>query len=112
MRTKTTLLDEIEDRTALIGVIGLNHIGLTLALSLTEQGYTVNGVEDNPIIAHELTNGPRIIPALQSPELLPALQRAIRGDKLQITPILNPSCDLVVSCVSINDYMEITCLKT
>jgi len=39
------LIDRFEDRSAVIGVIGLGYVGLPLAVVLAEAGYTVIGVD-------------------------------------------------------------------
>ena len=45
MREATSLLDRIEDRTAIIGIIGLGYVGLPLAVVFAEAGFRVNGID-------------------------------------------------------------------
>jgi UDP-N-acetyl-D-glucosamine dehydrogenase len=45
MTTKTELLDKIEQRKAVIGVIGIGYVGLPLAVEFAREGYRVIGVD-------------------------------------------------------------------
>ncbi len=45
MTTKTELLDKIEQRKAVIGVIGIGYVGLPLAVEFAKEGYRVIGVD-------------------------------------------------------------------
>lgn len=104
MKTKTTLLDKIEDRTALIGVIGLGYVGLTLALGLTEQGYTVAGIDIDSEHLENIRTGNTFIRYEHSETLEQSLKSAIRGDKLWLSPDLNLACDIMIVCVPLNTF--------
>jgi len=41
----TTLLDKIENRTAIIGIVGLGYVGLPLAVVFAEAGFRVKGID-------------------------------------------------------------------
>ncbi|MGC9523783.1 MAG: nucleotide sugar dehydrogenase, partial [Anaerolineae bacterium] len=41
----TSLLDKIEDRTAVVGIVGLGYVGLPLAVAFAEAGFRVVGVD-------------------------------------------------------------------
>lgn len=45
MTPKETLLQKIDDRTAIIGVVGLGYVGLPLVVGLAEVGFTVIGMD-------------------------------------------------------------------
>src|SRR5947209_6213958 len=42
---KSSLISKIEGKSALIGIIGLGYVGLPLALSFSESGFSVVGLE-------------------------------------------------------------------
>jgi len=41
----TTLIDKIENRTAVIGIVGLGYVGLPLAVVFSEAGFRVKGID-------------------------------------------------------------------
>ena len=41
----TTLFDKIENRTAVIGIVGLGYVGLPLAVVFSEAGFRVKGID-------------------------------------------------------------------
>ena len=45
---KRRLIDKLQDRTAVVGVIGLGYVGLPLALRYAESGYRVLGFDIDP----------------------------------------------------------------
>jgi len=47
MKNKTAqkLLNKIENRTAVVGVIGLGHVGLPLAIEFARAGFSVTGFD-------------------------------------------------------------------
>jgi nucleotide sugar dehydrogenase len=104
MKTETTLLGKIEDRTALIGVIGLGYVGLTLALGLTEQGYTVAGVDIDSKHLENIRKVNTFTNDEPSGALNEALRAAVRGDKLWLSQHLDLACDIMVVCVPLNTF--------
>ena len=42
-----SLLERIEDRTAVVGIVGLGYVGLPLAVAFAEAGFRVKGVDLN-----------------------------------------------------------------
>ncbi len=55
--TKDRLIDRLENRTAVIGVIGLGYVGLPLVLSFAEAGYRVIGFDTDAVKIGKLTSG-------------------------------------------------------
>ena len=41
----TTLFDRIENRTAVIGIVGLGYVGLPLAVVFSQAGFRVKGID-------------------------------------------------------------------
>lgn len=98
------LLAKIEDRTAMIGVVGLGYVGLTLALGLTEQGYSVVGVDKSTKHLEDILDRSSFVSS--EPDLIEALHRAIRGDKLRLSDSLDPMCDILIVCVPVDALGE------
>ena len=48
MGYKEQLIQKLQDRTAVIGIIGLGYVGLPLAIRYAEAGYTVLGFDIDP----------------------------------------------------------------
>lgn len=51
------LIKKINDRTAIIGIVGLGYVGLPTAVRLAEQGFTVIGADKNQKIVRLITSG-------------------------------------------------------
>ncbi|MEO0255722.1 MAG: NAD(P)-binding domain-containing protein, partial [candidate division WOR-3 bacterium] len=45
MSLREEILKKVEDRTAVVGVVGLGYVGLPLAVDFAEEGYRVIGVD-------------------------------------------------------------------
>ena len=57
MNTKQTLITKLQNKTAIIGIIGLGYVGLPLSLRFAEAGYKVIGFDIDPDKAEQLNNG-------------------------------------------------------
>lgn len=102
MEAKTPLLAKIEDHTAMIGIVGLGYVGLTLALGLTEKGYSVVGVDSSTKHLEDILDRSSFVK--DEPGLTEALHRAIRGDKLRLAGSLDPMCDILIVCVPVDAF--------
>ncbi|MEJ2582347.1 MAG: NAD(P)-binding domain-containing protein, partial [Acidobacteriota bacterium] len=51
------LLAKINDRSALVGIIGLGYVGLPLALAFTEKGFSVLGFDVDPEKVEKINRG-------------------------------------------------------
>ncbi len=60
--TKAALLEKIERREAILGVIGIGYVGLPLAVEFARQGYRVYGVDVNQGKVDLLNQGTSYIP--------------------------------------------------
>ncbi len=56
-RTKTALIEKIQRREAVVGVVGLGYVGLPLAVALAEAGFRVIGVDVDPAKIEALCAG-------------------------------------------------------
>jgi UDP-N-acetyl-D-glucosamine dehydrogenase len=57
MTPKEQLLKKIEDRTAVIGIIGLGYVGLPLAVEFAKGGFDVVGFDVSERVCHALMSG-------------------------------------------------------
>ncbi len=51
------LLDKIQKRDAVVGVIGLGYVGLPLALAFAEKGFRVIGFDTDPVKVDKINRG-------------------------------------------------------
>lgn len=72
---KHALLDRIESRRALVGVIGLGYVGLPLALRFTEMGFRVLGFDVDAEKVRQLTAGQTYIEHIGATRVAAALVR-------------------------------------
>ncbi len=80
-----------------VGIVGLGYVGLPLALSFTEAGLHVVGVDINPLRVNELNEGHSPIDDISDERLENALRSGFHayhpgGDELR-------SCDVLIVCV-------------
>ena len=54
---KSQLIRKLEDRTAVIGIIGLGYVGLPLAIRYAQVGYAVTGFDIDPLKAEKIAAG-------------------------------------------------------
>jgi UDP-N-acetyl-D-glucosamine dehydrogenase len=91
------LLRKIEDRTAVVGVIGLGYVGLPLALEFARAGYKVIGFDVDQRKTAAVNRGESYIGDVPSADLAPfvkegRLRAAAPGDDLG-------KCDCISICV-------------
>ena len=66
MMQKTELIAKLEDKSAVIGIIGLGYVGLPLALRFSDVGYRVLGFDIHPGKVERLNNGHTLIEHIPS----------------------------------------------
>ncbi|MFN8221303.1 MAG: hypothetical protein U0S12_14365, partial [Fimbriimonadales bacterium] len=66
---KHSLLKKIEDGTALIGVVGLGYVGLPFAVEKAKVGFSVIGIEQNPLRADKVNRAENYIGDVDDAEL-------------------------------------------
>ncbi len=66
---KSDLLTKIENKTAIIGVVGLGYVGLPFAVEKCKVGFQVVGIEQNPKRAHAVNAGENYIGDVDDAEL-------------------------------------------
>jgi len=63
------LLAKIQDRSAVVGMVGLGYVGLPFAVEKAKVGYRVIGIEQNPQRAEHVNRGENYIPDVKDEEL-------------------------------------------
>ena len=71
---KTALLKRLNDRQATIGIVGLGYVGLPLAVSFAQAGFTVIGLDLNAEKVASLNAGVSYIPDISSEVLAPLVK--------------------------------------
>jgi len=97
MTPKDRLLQKIDARTAVVGVIGMGYVGLPLALCFAEKGFRTVGLDIDPKKTEALCNGNSYIKHIPGERV----QRCVRAGKLSATTDFSQlaSCDAVLIAV-------------
>lgn len=66
------LVERIQSHTAVVGVVGLGYVGLPLAVTHGQAGFSVLGLDDNPLKVEKVNRGENYIPDVDG-EVLRAL---------------------------------------
>jgi nucleotide sugar dehydrogenase len=69
------LLQKIQDRTAMVGVVGLGYVGLPFAVEKAKVGFHVVGIDQNIERAERVNAGDNYIPDISDEELRDLVQR-------------------------------------
>lgn len=97
MTIKEQLLAKIEQRTAVLGVIGLGYVGLPLAVEFARGGLTVIGIDVDERKIAAVNNGESYIPDVPTA----VVAELVRAGKLRATTSYAAvrECDAVSICV-------------
>ena len=105
MDIKAQLLSKFEDKTAVIGIVGLGYVGLPLVLRYTEIGFPVLGIDVDDAKVKSLKNGESYIEHISSSEVSRA-----RKNGFDVTTDFSrvPEADALIMCVPtpLNKYRE------
>ncbi|MDO8527021.1 MAG: nucleotide sugar dehydrogenase [Deltaproteobacteria bacterium] len=88
-----------------IAVIGLGHVGLTLAVTLAEEGFNVIGVEKSPEILHHLQ---KISPPFFESGLKELLEKHLGKDLHFFDSLPNQSIGTYILCVGTPLKLDLT----
>jgi UDP-N-acetyl-D-mannosaminuronic acid dehydrogenase len=86
----TRLKDEIRRKRARICVLGLGHVGTCLAAVVADAGFSVIGVDVNPVVVDEIN---RAEPPFHEPGLDELLTKAVKAGKLKATTDVGRAID-------------------
>jgi UDP-N-acetyl-D-glucosamine dehydrogenase len=92
-----SLESALQDRSAVIGVVGLGYVGLPLAASAAESGFRTVGFDIDPAKAEQLNRGRSYIDAVSDQ----ALGALVSAGRFTATDDLDrlADCDVIVICV-------------
>ena len=74
---KTELIEKINSREAVVGVIGLGYVGLPLAVEFAREGYHVIGIDLSKSKVDALNNGRSYIPDVSTQEVAPLAEEGL-----------------------------------
>jgi len=81
MSTKETLIKNLKDKKARIGILGLGYVGLPLAVVFAEAGFHVTGVDPDSRKADSITKGVSYIPDVATE----AVEKLVKSGHLTAT---------------------------
>ena len=87
-----SLVDKIQDKSAVIGVVGLGYVGLPLAISFAEAGFLVIGIDTNQDKLNILYKGASYIDDIPDSQV----KSAVRSGRLQFW---DSNVDIAIVCV-------------
>jgi UDP-N-acetyl-D-glucosamine dehydrogenase len=102
---KTALLQKLNDRSAVIGIIGLGYVGLPLMLRFTEVGYKVLGFDIDQAKVHALNEGRSYIEHIPAAGIRQARKTGFRATAEYAEA---SAADALIICVPtpLNEYRE------
>lgn len=97
MSNKDNLLNKIEDKTAVIGVIGLGYVGLPLATEIAKFGYEVIGFDIQDKKVNMINQGKNYIEDVSSLDI----KNLVESERLKATTNFDfvRRVDIVLICV-------------
>ena len=95
--TKEQLLQQIEDRTAVMGVIGLGYVGLPLAVEMARSGYRTLGFDLNPRVVQGINKGESHIQDVASSILSAFVGEGLLSATTDLSRL--SECDAISICV-------------
>ena len=103
---KEELLGKIEDKSLVVGVVGLGYVGLPLAVEKAKAGYTVIGFDVQPEKVQMVNDGVNYIGDVVDSEL----KAIVESGKLRATSDFKSvaSCDFIAIALSLIHISEPT----
>ncbi len=79
MNYKQTLIDKLDKKTALIGIVGLGYVGLPLVIRFAEEGFRVLGIDIDDSKVTKLNAGKSYIEHIPASSILKTLKAGFRA---------------------------------
>ncbi|HET6336857.1 MAG TPA: nucleotide sugar dehydrogenase [Polyangiales bacterium] len=97
MNHKSALLTKLENRTAVIGVVGLGYVGLPLALAYASRGFTARGFDIDRVKIQSLGRGESYIEHIPASDIEHQVSagRLVPSDDFELLR----ECDAILICV-------------
>lgn len=92
-----SLIQKIQTRSAVVGVVGLGYVGLPFAVEKAKVGFKVIGIEQNPRRAEQVNLGKSYISDVPAEELSSLVQQGLIQAVASFDRV--PEMDVVVICV-------------
>lgn len=101
----TQLISKLENRTAVIGIMGLGYVGLPLMLRYVSVGFKVLGIDIDPVKVEKLNRGRSYIEHIPSQQIEQAL---VKGFEASTDFARAGEADALIICVPtpLNAYRE------
>ncbi len=94
---KDQLLTKIEDRSAVVAIIGLGYVGLPLAVAFAEKGFPVFGIDVDRRKVDALNRGESYVQDISSERLAPLTGNGQRTTDVQAAPLSSPVAGRLVA---------------
>lgn len=95
--SETTILDKIQTRQAVVGVIGLGYVGLPLVRTFSKAGFRCVGYDVDEAKVHALNAGQSYIKHIPSQTVADLVQKS--GFRATANPSDLRACDAILICV-------------
>ncbi|AEJ41827.1 hypothetical protein TPY_3675 [Sulfobacillus acidophilus TPY] len=91
------LMERIQTHDAQVGIVGLGYVGLPLAVAHAEAGFSVIGLDDNPVKVDRINRGENYIPDVDDD----VLRQLVKEDKIRATGDYRQltAADVIIICV-------------
>lgn len=94
---KDSLIEKIQRKTALVGVVGLGYVGLPFAVEKVKVGYKVIGIEENPLRARKINAGENYISDVADEDVKRIVQEGRLSARESFSGLAD--FDVIVICV-------------
>src|SRR5687768_12603331 len=96
-QTAQLLTAQIEDRTAVVGIIGLGYVGLPLAVEIARSGFRTIGFDVNPVVVNKINAGSSHIQDVSSDVVRAYVGEGLLSASTDLARLRE--CDAVCICV-------------
>jgi nucleotide sugar dehydrogenase len=97
MEIKGELIRKIQNKSAIVGVVGLGYVGLPFAVEKAKVGFKVIGIDNNPVRAAKVNRGENYIQDVRDEELRELVSKGLLIADTGFDRV--PEMDVIVICV-------------